>query len=291
MAEQSRDALKQELSGELPSLMPEISASPASPPTPELDARIAAQQRHLDELLRRYTDQHPDVVLTRRLIEQLEEERKAEKAARAKAVQAQARVGAPNNPVFQRIRIAISEAEANVAALTARIADVRGRMARLKAGAERVPEMETELAQMNRDYEILKRNYDQLVSRREAASIGKDVEDAGSGAEFRLIEPPRATQRPVFPDRMAMVGMVLALSVGGGLVASFAFAQIFQTVQDARTLREICQRPVLGAVSMLTTAPLLRRRRMMHAAFGSGVASLLLLYGAWVGWVSWALRN
>ena len=291
VAEQSRDALKQELSGELPALIPESATSAAGPATPELDSRIEAQRRQLDELLRRYTDQHPDVILTRRLIETLEAERRQEKAARAKALKEQTLAGAPNNPVFQRIRVAISEAEANVAALRARSAELRSRMDKLKAGAERVPQMETELIQMNRDYEILKSNYAALVSRREQASIGKDVEDIGSGAEFRLIDPPRATPKPVFPDRMAMVGMVLALSLGGGLFASFAYAQLFQTVQDARSLREICKRPVLGAVSMLATIPMLNRRRMLHAAFGSGLASLLLFFGAWVGWVSWALRS
>jgi polysaccharide chain length determinant protein (PEP-CTERM system associated) len=291
VAEQSRDALKQELSGELPSLIPETPVLEARSTTPELDARIEAQRRTLDDLRRRYTDQHPDVIIVNRLIDQLEAQRREERQARAKALKEQVQAGAPNNPVFQRIKVAISEAEGNIAALKARIADVGGKIQRARAAAARGPEMSTELQQMNRDYEILKRNYEQLVTRREQAALGKDVEDAGAGAEFRLIEPPRATPKPVFPDRKAMVFMVLALSVGGGLFASFALAQLFQTVHDARTLREICRRPVLGAVSLLSSPTMLKRRRMLHAAFGSGVAGLLVLYGAWIGWVTWTLSK
>jgi polysaccharide chain length determinant protein (PEP-CTERM system associated) len=75
-AEQSRDALKEQLKGEIPSMVPDASMHPVASVTPELDARIDAQRRQMDELLRRYTEQHPDVVGTRRLIAQLEEEKK-----------------------------------------------------------------------------------------------------------------------------------------------------------------------------------------------------------------------
>jgi len=290
VAEESRDALKQELSGELPSLIPETPAAQARSTTPELDSRIENLRKGLDELLRRYTDQHPDVIIVKRMIAQLETERREEQAARAKSAQDQAKVGAPNNPVFQRIKVAVSEAEGNIAALRARIVDVRARIEKAKAAAARGPEMEVEMRQMDRDYQILKNNYEALVGRREQAALGKDVEDAGAGAEFRLIEPPRALPKPVFPDRKAMVLMVLALSLGGGLFASFAVAQLYQTVYDARSLREIARRPVLGSISMLISPLMLRRRRILHAAFGSGVATLLMLYGGWIGWVNWTLR-
>jgi hypothetical protein len=45
-----------------------LQESSASVSTPEIDARIDAQKRNLDSLLQRYTDQHPDVLGTRRLL-------------------------------------------------------------------------------------------------------------------------------------------------------------------------------------------------------------------------------
>jgi polysaccharide chain length determinant protein (PEP-CTERM system associated) len=87
-AEQSRDALKRELAGEEPVFLPETPAGTPGAPTSELDARIESQKKALDDLLRRYTDQHPDVASTRRLIQALEDERKQELAARAKTATA-----------------------------------------------------------------------------------------------------------------------------------------------------------------------------------------------------------
>jgi hypothetical protein len=95
----------------------------------------------------------------------------------------------------------------------------------------------------------------------------------------------------VFPDRIAMTALVFVLAIGGGLLASFAYAQIFPTVTDAFALRQIGNRPVLGSVSMLVTGPMLRRRRLYHAAFGSGLAVLIVFYGAWTAWISWTLSR
>ena len=291
-AEQSRDALKQQLQGEVPSMIPDLSARQGVSVTPEIDARIDAQKRQIDELLRRYTEQHPDIISSRRLIAQLEDERKKAIEEMQKAQKENpAAAGPATNPVFQQIKIAISEAEANVAALKARAADVKARMDKLRGAAVRVPELETELKQMNRDYDILKRNYEQLISRREQAAIGQEVEVAGAGAEFRLVDPPRASPKPVFPDRLALVPLVLGLAIGAGLLVAFAVAQIFPTVADTRALRQIANRPVLGSVTMLLSGPMLRRRRMFHAAFGSAVAGLLVFYGAWIAWVGWTLNR
>ncbi len=276
----------------MPSLIPDLSSRAGGvSSTPELDARIDAQKRQVDELLRRYTDQHPDIIASRRLITQLEEERKQSIAEQQKAQKEGAATGPATNPVFQQMKIAISESEANVASLRARAAEVKTRMDRLKGAAVRVPELETELKQMNRDYEILKRNYEQLIARREQAAIGQDVEVAGAGAEFRLVDPPRASPKPVFPDRMALVPLVLGLAVGAGLLAAFAVAQIFPTIADTRGLRQIANRPVLGSVTMLVSGAALRRRRLHHAAWGTAVAGLIVFYGAWTAWVGWTLSR
>ena len=62
-----------------------------------------------------------------------------------------------------------------------------------------------EFTQLNRDYDIQKRQYESLVSRRETASLTGKLEDAGV-AEFRIIDPPRVTPNPVAPNRLLLLG-------------------------------------------------------------------------------------
>jgi len=199
-AEQSRDALKRELEGETATLVPDSPSDVMVAQTPELDARLDSQRRALDELLRRYTDVHPDVVAARRLIARLEEQKQQEIEARKKALESRPKktTSMTVNPVFQQIRVALATADSQVAAIRLRLNEAQGQLSQLRASANRVPQIEAELAQLNRDYDIVKRNYDALVTQREKASISEDV-DATRGAQFRVIDPPRTTPHPVFP--------------------------------------------------------------------------------------------
>ena len=292
-AEEARDAYRRELSGEDAVMLPDSTTAAASGGgSSEYDARINDQRKQLDEMLRRFTDEHPDVVATRRLIGQLEEQKKQEVEARRKTLaQSPPRLSASTNPVFQQIKIALAEAEANVASLRARAGEADARVAQLRAAAGKAPEIEAELTQLNRDYDVMRRNYEQLVSRRESASMSGDVDSAALLAEFRIIDPPRISPKPVFPDRTVLILAVLLVALGTGLAASFAVAQIFPTFHAVAALRELTQRPVLGAVSILETAHLVWRRRFANAMFASGFAMLILTCGAWATWVSMSTRS
>ena len=291
-AEESRDALKRELVGEDPIMLPDSGASTGSNPLTEYDARIEVQRKQLDELLRRFTDLHPDVVVTRKLIEQLEEQKKQDIEARRKAAAKNpAKFSASTNPVFQQIKISLAEAEAGAAALRARVGESEARLAQLKAIAGRAPQIEAEMAQLNRDYEVLRKNYEQLVTRRESASMAEDVDSTARMADFRLIEPPRVTPKAVFPNRLALVPLVLALALAAGLAVSLAVSQILPTFHDPKQLRTATQRAVLGSISLQPTLPIMRKRRVSNTAFAGGVASLMLVYGTWIAWVSFATRG
>lgn len=284
-AEQSRDALKRELSGESMSLLPDAATVAEIPGSPELDARIEAQRRQLDELLRRYTELHPDVVATRRLISRLEEQRQQEVEAKRKAALSKPARSAPTNSGTQQIKLALAESEAAVAALRVRAGDLQGRVNQLRASATRVPQVEAEMAQLNRDYDIIRRNYETMVGRREKASLSEDVE-ATRLANFRVIDPPRSSANPVFPNRLALAPLLLLVALACGVAASFIVAQLLPTFNSAATLREITQRPVLGSVSVLMTDGLVRRTRQHAVVFGMATLGLVVVYGVWIAWMS-----
>ena len=252
-AEESRDAYKRDLVDEAPDLLAQKGDAAASVARPEIDARIAAQKTKLDELLRTYTEQHPDVVGTRRVIEQLEEQRKQEIAALQKAAAASPKSTGSSrgdNPVFQQMRVSLSDAEANVASLKARLSSYENQYNQLKATARLVPQVEAEFAQLNRDYDVQKKTYADLLARREATTMGVDVQDTG-GTQFRIIDPPRVSPQPVAPTRLVLLALALLVALGAGLAASFIANEVMPVFQDARALRELGKRPIVGMVSIL----------------------------------------
>lgn len=279
-AEQSRDALKHQLLGEEPSLLPDIGReSTAGVSIPEIDSRLDALQRNLDGMLQRFTDKHPDVVSTRRLIKELEEKKRDEVVARRKAALSNPTTSVSVNPVQQQLRISLSEGEANVAALRTRVAEYQSRYDRLKGEATQKPQIEAEFAQLNRDYDINKKNYEQLVQRRESASMGSEM-DTSAAADFRLIDPPRTSPKPVAPNRFLLLPLTLLLALAAAVAVSFAASQIRPVFFDSRSLRDACGLPLLGTVSLLVDEARKRRERKDLVRFAAACFSLVGVYGA-----------
>jgi polysaccharide chain length determinant protein (PEP-CTERM system associated) len=280
-ANQSREALKKQLA--------DLKAHPTSPEqvddssalaTPDLDARIDALKKNLDELTLRYTDKHPDVVNTRSMITELEKQRK-EKKKQLQEDLAKSRqdgsAGDSGDPVAQQLKIALADSDAQIAGLRARVADFETRYNKLREKARSIPEQEAEFARLNRDYGIEKQT---LVARRESATMSGEMEQATGVANFRVIDPPRVSPTPVSPNRKLLIPLVLLASLCAGFAASYFFSMVHPTIHDNRGLKTVGRRPVLGAVSLIRNAEVLAKRRRRAVLFFGGVGGLVATYSA-----------
>jgi uncharacterized protein involved in exopolysaccharide biosynthesis len=183
------------------------------------------------------------------------------------------------NLVYQQLKVALAEAEANVAALSAKLSDLESRYNRMRAAAKLRPEFEAELAQLNRDYQVQKANFEQLVQRREQAKLTGQMGKSG-GVDFRVIDPPRVSSKPVAPNRLHLIAAALVLSLGMGVAASFMVSQAFPTISTTKDLRAVAQTSVLGSVSYRPTPAMVRRRRRKNYAFAAGTVGLCGLFSA-----------
>lgn len=278
-AENSRDALKRQIVGEEPVMLPDTSAISASTSIPEIDGRIDALKRNLDGLLQRYTEQHPDVVGTRRMIKELEQQKREEIAARKKLDPSSSGSLVNNNPVYQQLKVSLAESEANVASLRARVDEYQSRYNRLKDSVKMIPQIESEYTQLNRDYDINKKNYESLVERRESATISGEMDANAGGVDFRLIDPPRVSPKPVSPNRLLLMPLALLVALAAGLFVPFAASQIRPVFFNARDLREAVGLPLLGTVSRkIDEMEKLKEKRSLRW-FMATFASLVGAYG------------
>src|SRR5690606_3608062 len=108
---------RRQLEGEEPvfGVMP-FAGSAGRQPT-QFDDRISSLQSKLDDLLIRYTEFHPDVLETKRLLAQLEQQRDEELASLAQFSSENPRqdLGLNQNAVYQELRISVSRLETEVA--------------------------------------------------------------------------------------------------------------------------------------------------------------------------------
>ena len=283
-AENTRDELRRQIAGET-QVVPgaEGAAAPVVPAMPsELDERIQAQRKRLDDLRLRYTDNHPDIIAAQRVIGELEAQRERELRQRAapSASGGSSRAGSVVNPVYQQMRLSLSDAETKVASARTKVGEYEARLAEARAMAAAVPRVEAEFKQLNRDYEINKGNYEQLVARRESAQMSSNLETSTNLAEFRVIDPPCVGSMPVAPNRPVLLAGVLLLSLAAGVAAALARDQIRPTFIDLRTLRNVTGAPILGGVSMVRDAAAVARERMQVLAFSASSIGYLVAFGA-----------
>ncbi|HQZ01400.1 MAG TPA: GNVR domain-containing protein [Thauera sp.] len=276
-AENSRSAMRDQLMGSKDD--EESLAPPPMLATPEIDARIDALKRSLDDLLQRYTERHPDVTGARRVIADLEAQKLEQIEEMRKSGAGAPLMGFGDNSSAQQLKLALAEAEGRVASLRARVGEYEARLEQLQASAKRIPEIEAEMAQLNRDYSVHKSNYDRLLERRESASIGADMSAQAGIADFRVIDPPTLPNKPSAPNRLLLLPLAGLVGLLAGFALTFLISQLRPAFSDPRTLREVTGLPVLGTVSMLHTTARTRTRRRGLLAFSSG---LLAYAGAFV---------
>lgn len=279
-AELSRDAIRRELDTEQPTMLPD---SGGATPMSDTDQRLDAQRKALDDLLRRYTENHPDVIATRRAIAQLEQQKAREAEELRTGTRGGVKYSVATNPIYQKLKLSLADSEAQVAALEAKVGDLQARLNDLKSSAGRLPQIEEEYAQMNRDYDIIRKNYDQLVARREAASMSENVNASNQLADFRVIEPPRVSPHPVPPGRFLLILGVLVAALAGGVATCFQLSYSFPTYDTARALREAIKRPVLGGVTRMVGPGELERERRDRILLISGVVLLAMVDVVWAG--------
>jgi polysaccharide chain length determinant protein (PEP-CTERM system associated) len=279
-AENSRDALLRGLkASEEASTSLYSGPSAASVQLGEVDGRIEAQRRNLDTLLQRYTENHPDVIGARRVIGELEEQRQRLLVERRKEPASSGLSVSPSSPrASEQLRVQLATAEAAVASLRTRVAEYSQRYNQLKSSATLMPQLEAEFAQLNRDYDINKKNYESLVSRRESVNISEDMQGVSGVADFRMIDPPRVSPKPVMPNRRLLLPMVLLLALGIGLGVAYMAHETHPTFYDRRALAEATGLPILGAVSLVVTPAAKVATKANFTRFVGGVSLLVGLY-------------
>jgi polysaccharide chain length determinant protein (PEP-CTERM system associated) len=295
-AEQTRDSYRRELLSEEPQL-PESERMPTIvlPQAPsEIETRLEAQKKQLDELLRRFTDKHPDVIAARRLIAQLEADKRKElqesAGSRGESAAKRTARAAATSPIYQRIRMAAADAEAQAASLRTQLRAQQARLTEIKAIASRVPQVESELAQLNRDYDVVRKNYEALVARRESASLGVKLDESSQLASFRVVEPPRVLPNPVFPAKRHLAVVAILGSLLSGIALAIALELLRPTFLETHSLRQLSGRPVLGTISPSFIGNVKQRARAEAMKFGSAVFLLLALQAGWLVWLALANR-
>jgi polysaccharide chain length determinant protein (PEP-CTERM system associated) len=190
--------------------------------------QIAGARQRLAALKLQYTDRYPDVVAAQRELDALI-------AANASAAAAPA----------------VSES-AFVDRARGRLAAAQARLRRAEQGPA-ASQLSTEWADLRKKNEILRNNHEQMMSRREAASMSQTIYGDRNSGKYQVTQPPAMPTSPSGPDRQLFLIMAAAVALGGGIAAAYLLGAINGIFVAPRELEEAFGLPVAGTVSLERT--------------------------------------
>ncbi len=281
LAEARRDELNRQLSGEEPFMFgfEDSSSRQSQGGRGDVAARIQELQRREEDLLLRYTEKHPEVIAVRSTIADLTKQQEAELARvrGGKSATGSLSQSLKTNPVYQGIRVELNRTEVQIAELRRDLSQRQGRLTDLQRLVNNVPEVEAELTRLNRDYEVTRTQYQQLVQRLETAKLSEDAARTGT-VSFQIIDPPASLPEPVAPDRALLLAGIFVLALAAGFGAAYLLNLVRPVFYDVRTLTEALGLPVLGPITRAWAGQARLRERTQLVAFSCGGALLVVLF-------------
>ncbi|KKO46871.1 chain length-determining protein [Arsukibacterium ikkense] len=245
----------------------------------QFDERIRSLSAQLDTLLIRYTDNHPDVLETQRLLQRLNSQRDEElKLVAGNTTEGRSGSGFNQNPVYQELRINVARLETEVASTRVRVQAFADKVDELESKLNLIPEIEAEFTGLNRDYQITKTKYEALLGRREQADLSRRAEATEQDVQFNIIEPPRVPLTPSGPQRGLLYTLVLLVGVAAGVAMAFLRSLISPVLSRASQLQSISDLPVFGVVSHTEKSAILKQVRLHFVYFTALSGALVLCY-------------
>ncbi|ATE64060.1 XrtA system polysaccharide chain length determinant [Rhizorhabdus dicambivorans] len=250
----------------------QIAATPAQIPAgtvggvDTLDQRISQLEGQLSEAISRgWTEKHPDVIAIRAQLRQL----RAEKARGGTRD-----VPMAPNPVYVSLKSMQAEREGNVAALQARKDQLDRAVTMIAQRQLSAPAAQIDQARLDRDYDVLRDQYNKLLAQREGAKLRSDATGKTDGVQFRVIDQPAVPRQPAAPNRTMLLTAVLIAGAVVGAGVAFAKSQLANVYTTTQQLAKASGLPVLGSISEVITAETraIRRKQMMW--FSSAAAGL-----------------
>ena len=237
-------------------------------------ARLAAIQGQLAEARSRgWTDAHPDVIALKSQLSQ------AASAARSEPMVGGGG-GSASNPLYLSLKAMQADKGAQVAALVSRKSQIEGDLNTLQQKIDGSPGVAAEQGQIDREYQVLKDQYDKLLADREQLKVSSQAQTVSDTVKFNVIDPPTQPRAPTAPNRPLLLTAVLIAGLGAGAAAAFALSKLGATFSTASKLEKASGIPVIGSIGEVLTSAQIAMRRKKLTLFAGGMAALGV---AWIG--------
>lgn len=220
--------------------------TPAAPTALQLE--IAQKQSELNADLLKYTPEHPDVIRLQHDIAALKlQVQHAPRSSASGSIATNALTG-EGPSVTDQLRSQLVSLNEEIRARNARQEQVEQKLKQLQGAVESQPAVQTAFSSLDRDYQEMEKNYNDLLAKQQAASMAAELERHDESEQFIVLDPANLPSKPYRPDPVLIgLGSVLI-----GLLIGLIFAMTVElrddTMHDADEVAAYLKLPVIVAL-------------------------------------------
>jgi polysaccharide chain length determinant protein (PEP-CTERM system associated) len=168
----------------------------------------------LEELRVKYTENHPDVIATKKKLADIETKKDSKETVAA--IEA---YDAKKDPRYKELQNQLAMTDRNIARFEEDERNISNQLGKYRARIEQTPAREQDMASLLREHQSTKETYERLQKKSQDAQQAENLEKRQKGEQFRIIDPARIPEKPFSPDipKLLLIGLFAAIGSGFAL--------------------------------------------------------------------------
>jgi polysaccharide chain length determinant protein (PEP-CTERM system associated) len=199
------------------------------------EIQLEQLKNQLSDLQTKYTEKHPDILMVRKKIAELEAEIEKASLEKKEGLKIEEKT-LTIDPRYNEIKDRLIATEKEIDRLKEDDAKIRAQMARYSDRVEKTFGRELEIANLTRDYQNAKETYQSLLRKSQEAQQAENLERRQKGEQFKVIDPARTPGMPFKPDIRKILLFGFLLGIGSGFGLAFFREQMDRSFRDAEDL-------------------------------------------------------
>jgi polysaccharide chain length determinant protein (PEP-CTERM system associated) len=220
----------------------------ASPET--VDQQLTALQDQLVSLEAKYTPEHPDVLKTKRAIEELKKHMETQQKASVPEP-SPTKASSAEPPQLQTLRAKLRQDDQNIVDLTKAQAKIQSDIRVLQGRVQESPVVEQQFKDITRDYQTASEDYNDLLKKHNSSELANHLENQQESEQFKIFDPPSLPSQPSFPNKLLFAGGGLGGGLAIGLGMLYLFAMLDKSLHNERDVEIGLKLPLLVSIPAL----------------------------------------
>ncbi len=224
-------------------------------------------EKHLGNLLLKYTEQHPDVIKTQSMLERLKikiaNTTAENKIPLSTPENRMANQTSPSTPILTiQQKMQLSQLKNEISTIKSDISKINENVKSYEKQVEDTPKREQELLSLKRDYANINGVYSSLMDRKLEAELAVNMEKKQKGEQFRILDHARIPEKPVTPnvEKLLIFSMAAGLGLGGAII--FLLEMFDGSIRREEDIETELGLKVLASISPLRQARDILKQRI-----------------------------